>query len=120
MKVPPTSPVWVVGLHQHLLYIQEVNDLEDLGLDNSDGNGVISVLSDALSWQPPRPYPGGVQVEKQDWLDHNRSRALAKDMCTSLGLTEFTTVFVDHKTRCYGSVMKHQDGWSIVWVPLLV
>lgn len=114
MKVPPTSPVWVVGLHQHLLYIQEVNDLEDLGLDNSDGNGVISVLSDALSWKPPRPYPGGVQVEKQDWLDHNRSRALAKDMCTSLGLTEFTTVFVDHKTRCYGSVMKHQDGWSIV------
>lgn len=72
MTVPPTSPVWVVGLHQHLLYMQEVNELENLGLDNSEGNGVISVLSDALNWRTPRAYPGGVQVEKQDWLDHDR------------------------------------------------
>ena len=71
MKVPPTSPLWVVGLHHHLLYMRELHELENLGLDNSDGNGVIPVLSDALCATPPRPYYSGVLVEKLDWLDAN-------------------------------------------------
>ncbi len=37
-------------------------------------------------------------------------------MCRTLGLKAFTTVDVDHATRCYGAVLKHSDGWSIVSV----
>ncbi|CAL1709190.1 unnamed protein product [Somion occarium] len=115
LRVPPTSPLWVVSLHPILLYLQEFSDLEDLGLNSPDGNGVIPVLSDALSWRPARKYLGGVASENQPWLDQNKSRALARDMCESLGLSDFVTVDVDHKVRCYGSVIKHKDNWSIVF-----
>ena len=40
-------------------------------------------------------------------------------MCDSLGLSDFLTVDVDHKTRCYGCVIKHNDHWSIRYVFLL-
>lgn len=45
-----------------------------------------------------------------------RSVALAKDLCTALGLRDFTTVDVDHRTRCYGLVLDHKDNWRIVYV----
>lgn len=37
-------------------------------------------------------------------------------MCRALGLESFKTVDVYHKTRCYGCVITHVDGWSIVCV----
>ena len=37
-------------------------------------------------------------------------------MCRALGLESFHTVDVYHRTRCYGAVLKHIDGWSIVYV----
>lgn len=34
-------------------------------------------------------------------------------MCRTLGLKSFTTVDVAHRTRCYGAVIRHRDGWGI-------
>lgn len=45
-----------------------------------------------------------------------RSRDLEREMCAAIGLKSFRTVDVWHRTRCYGAVIKHNDGWSIVSV----
>lgn len=37
-------------------------------------------------------------------------------MCRALGLEDFLAVDVYHRTRCYGAVLRHTDGWSIVYV----
>lgn len=50
------------------------------------------------------------------WVLSYRSQQAAKNMCRALGLESFTTVDVSHGTRCYGVVVKHSDGWSIVYV----
>ena len=47
-----------------------------------------------------------------------RSQAEAAQMCHSLGLQSFTTVDMNHGTRCYGAVLRHGDGWSIAYVAL--
>lgn len=49
------------------------------------------------------------------------SRALSSilahhDMCASLGLVSFRSVNVTHRTSCHGAIIKHADGWSIVYV----
>jgi ribonuclease Z len=46
----------------------------------------------------------------------NRSRLLVNCLCRKLGLQSFTTVNVTHSTKCHGVIMKHSDGWSIVFV----
>jgi hypothetical protein len=48
------------------------------------------------------------------------SQRSSEDLCRSLGLERITTVDVFHRTRCYGLVLKHKDGWSIVFVVLFV
>ena len=37
-------------------------------------------------------------------------------MCRALGLESFETVDVMHRTRCFGAVLKHADGWSLVYI----
>ena len=45
-----------------------------------------------------------------------RSQILTRQMCLALGLENFQTVDVDHRTRCYGAIIDHQDDWRIVLV----
>ena len=69
MNPPPTEPLYVVGLRQHLMYLLERQELEDQGL--ADPNGVIMVLSDALNWRFARPY-GKNQVEDEPFMNADR------------------------------------------------
>jgi hypothetical protein len=39
-------------------------------------------------------------------------------MCLTLGLERFITVDVEHRTKCFGAVIKHVEGWSVVSVSL--
>ncbi len=48
--------------------------------------------------------------------EENRSYEHAKAMCRALGLSSFTTVDVAHRIRCYGVVIRHNDGWGITSV----
>ena len=40
-------------------------------------------------------------------------------MCNALGLKSFTTVDVAHRVRCYGVVIRHQEGWGIAYATCL-
>jgi ribonuclease Z len=48
-----------------------------------------------------------------------RSLSNAANMCRALGLESLRTVDVYHRTRCYGAILKHTDGWSIVYVSFI-
>ncbi|OJT01745.1 Zinc phosphodiesterase ELAC protein 2 [Trametes pubescens] len=61
MRPPPSEPLYVVGHRQHLMYLTERQELEDLGL--ADPNGVVMVLSDSLNWRPARQY---ARIQPQD------------------------------------------------------
>ncbi|PFH48651.1 hypothetical protein AMATHDRAFT_64951 [Amanita thiersii Skay4041] len=125
---PPEHPLFLVSIRGVHLYLREMSDLEDLGIDmdlplldrnhEQVGNGVATVISDAMHFTRPQEYQasglwqvGGVEP----WLDITRSKYLAKQMCRQLGLYSFSTVDMHHGTKCLGLVMKHKDQWSLVF-----
>ncbi|KAL7284142.1 hypothetical protein ACG7TL_001423 [Trametes sanguinea] len=113
MNPPPSEPLYVVGLRQHLLYLIERQELEDAGL--GDPNGVVLILSDALNWRkPPKPY-GRAALMDEPFMNLEMARQNARAMCRTLGLQSFTAVDVAHRVRCYGCVIRHEDGWSVAF-----
>ncbi|KAH9941310.1 uncharacterized protein BXZ73DRAFT_42209 [Epithele typhae] len=112
MDPPPSGPLYVVGLRQHFLYLLEQAELEDLGL--SGPNGVVLVLADALTPATPTPVMWFVSPDLAHFLISS-ARQRADEMANVLGLDRFQTVFVKHRTRCYGLVMHHKSGWSVCY-----
>src|ERR1700761_3541216 len=45
-----------------------------------------------------------------------RSVAAGMRLCVALGLRSFHTIDVFHQVKCYGLAIRHEDGWSIVYV----
>jgi ribonuclease Z len=41
-------------------------------------------------------------------------------LCGELGFSKLNTVDVLHRTRAFGLIVTHQDGWRLVWVVALV
>ncbi|KAF9038581.1 hypothetical protein BJ165DRAFT_1352473 [Panaeolus papilionaceus] len=116
LNPPPAHPLYVVSIRGVHLYLKELSDVQDIGLNDPSGNGVISIISDALHYQKSGAYmtTGIWQVGgTEEWLDYGLSIKNAADMCRSLGLRSFDTVNVYHRCKCYGAVLRHQDGWSI-------
>lgn len=71
----PTEPLYLVTHRPILLYLREYSDIEDLGMLDPSGNGVIPVLSDILHWkrtglwQSGGPYP---EVDGcEPWMNAN-------------------------------------------------
>ncbi|KAE9392021.1 hypothetical protein BT96DRAFT_924951 [Gymnopus androsaceus JB14] len=107
----PTHPCYLVTLRPVHLYLRELSDLEDLGLvygdedasfnSNSNKNGVIPILSPALHWKQADSYVSGFWNVggTEEWLD----------------MASFFSVDVRHRTRCYGAVIRSEDGWSVVF-----
>ncbi|KAL0960609.1 hypothetical protein HGRIS_005641 [Hohenbuehelia grisea] len=125
---PPEKPLYLVAIRAAHLYLREISDIEDLGIcdlasQSEDGSPsppgrVVTVMSEALHWKRPDTYPSAGMWQlggNEPWTDINRSKRAAQRMCDDLGLRSFQTVDVFHRTRCYGAVIKHQDGWSIVF-----
>ncbi|KAF9059057.1 hypothetical protein BDP27DRAFT_1407846 [Rhodocollybia butyracea] len=116
LNPPPTHPLYLVTLRSVHVYLRELSDLEDLGLFDDDGAGIVTVLSPALHWKQSNDYVatgmwsvGGTE----EWLDLATSRRHAAKMCESLNLKSLHTVDMRHRTRCYGCVIRSLDGWSI-------
>jgi hypothetical protein len=42
------------------------------------------------------------------------SRKAAQMLCAELGLSRLNTVDVLHRTRAFGLIVTHQDGWRLV------
>ncbi|KAF9487434.1 hypothetical protein BDN71DRAFT_1458518 [Pleurotus eryngii] len=115
---PPTQPLYLVALRAAHVYLREYSDIEDLGLFDSSPSGVVTIMSESLHWKRPERYQttGMWQLGgNESWTDIQRSQDAAQEMCSSLGLKSFRTVDVYHRTRCYGAVIDHSDGWSIVF-----
>ncbi|KAH7911176.1 hypothetical protein BJ138DRAFT_1151318 [Hygrophoropsis aurantiaca] len=106
----PSEPLYLVANHTVFMYLRDYSAIEDLGFGTP--NGVIPVSSDAIHWRsgsfsPSRTYDSEA--------DQRSSQAAAKQLCQSLGLESLTTVDVEHRIKCHGLIVKHKDGWSIVF-----
>ncbi|KAJ7272678.1 hypothetical protein B0H12DRAFT_1043818 [Mycena haematopus] len=118
LNPPPTQPLYLVSIHKLHLYLREFANIEDLGLDDSSGNGVVTVISDALHIKKSGDYlyHGMWRIEgTEPWTDFQRSSAAGMRLCVALGLQSFNTIDVFHQVKCYGVSIRHQDGWSIVF-----
>lgn len=113
----PTEPLYIVTIRGVNMYLRELSDIQDLGLNDPSGNGVVQIQSEALHYRRTDYATGGMwQVGgNEPWVDREASRKHSSDMCRALGLESFKTVDVYHNARCYGCVVTHVDGWSIVF-----
>ncbi|KDR80789.1 hypothetical protein GALMADRAFT_153220 [Galerina marginata CBS 339.88] len=116
---PPTEPLYVVSIRGIHLYLRELNAVQDLGINDPSGNGVIPVLSESLYYRTKGNKYAGEGVWQiggnEPWLDFQTSVDNARNMCNSLGLEAFKTADVYHRCRCYGVTFKHKDGWSVTF-----
>ncbi|KAF7357029.1 hypothetical protein MVEN_01039500 [Mycena venus] len=115
---PATQPLYLVSIHKLHLYLRELAEIEDLGLDDPSGSGVVTVISDALHIKQSGDYVyhGMWRIEgAEPWTDYQRSSAAGMRLCIALGLQSFNTIDVFHQVKCYGVSIRHQDGWSIVF-----
>ncbi|RXW24848.1 hypothetical protein EST38_g1005 [Candolleomyces aberdarensis] len=123
----PAHPLYLVTIRTVHLSLREMQALEYLGIQDispsesmepDSGNGVIPIMSEALHFKRPGVYtysgPWGIGGT-EPWLDVNRSTANAAALCQSLGLDKMSTVDMIHGTKCYGLVLSHHEGWSIVF-----
>ncbi|KAG6896461.1 hypothetical protein C0992_008112 [Termitomyces sp. T32_za158] len=115
---PASTPLFLLSIRSVHLYIREVSEIQDLGLDDPSGNGVIPVITESIHWKNTGVYQtnGHWQVGgSEPWTDINLSLENAATLREALGLESINTVDVRHRTRCYGVVIRHKDGWSIVF-----
>ncbi|KAJ7102976.1 hypothetical protein C8R43DRAFT_230388 [Mycena crocata] len=116
LNPPATQPLYLVSIHKLHLYLRELAEIEDLGLN--DSNGVVTVISDAMHIKRSGEYlnHGMWKIEgAEPWTDYERSAAAGMRLCVALGLQSFSTIDVFHQVKCYGVVFRHQDGWSLVF-----
>ena len=65
LNPPPAEPLYVIGTRSILLYLREYQEIEDLGINNEDGTGVIMIFSDAIT-----SHRGGYnKTFVESWLD---------------------------------------------------
>ncbi|KAF8902361.1 hypothetical protein CPB84DRAFT_1775902 [Gymnopilus junonius] len=105
------EPLYVVSIRVSI-------SVQDLGLNDPSGNGVVSVFSESLHYKAVNQYlrNGLWQIGGDEpWLDFQKSVDNAQRMCNSLGLNSIQTVDMYHKCRCYGVSLRHRDGWSVAF-----
>ncbi|KAF9478239.1 hypothetical protein BDN70DRAFT_58947 [Pholiota conissans] len=115
---PPKEPIYVVSIRNVHLYLREMQDVQDVGVDDPSGNGVVHVLSESLHFHQLGSYvtQGMWQIGgDEDWLEYNKSVENSRKMCDALGLEYFKTADVEHRCRAFGASFKHKDGWSITF-----
>jgi hypothetical protein len=72
---PPTEPLYLVVIRAVQLYLRELSDIQDLGLDDPSGNGVIIIMSEALHWKQTGAYQtsGMWQIGGDEpWTDYQQ------------------------------------------------
>ncbi|KAJ6581025.1 hypothetical protein B0H19DRAFT_1060707 [Mycena capillaripes] len=106
---PPAGPLYLVADYKIQLYLREVSDIENLGIDDPSGNGVVSIISEMI-YVAPRNF-----AERGDWAEPVRSWRARQDLCQVLGLLTFETIWGEDRNKSSGVVFRHTDGWSIVY-----
>ncbi|KAH7882444.1 hypothetical protein F5I97DRAFT_1961874 [Phlebopus sp. FC_14] len=108
---PEKSPLYVVAGRNVPVYLREYSALEDLGFEKDSKSPVIPISVEALHYQ----FNGSSSMNLLDGATQEHSIIAASDLCNTLGLQSLRTVDVIHQTPCYGVVISHTDGWSIVY-----
>ncbi|GJJ16137.1 hypothetical protein Clacol_010417 [Clathrus columnatus] len=85
-----------------VMYLREYSDLEDLGLDDSL-SGVKIIPAESIQEKLYHNYDS-VEVQRD-----------LQDLEVKLDLAYIRSVNVPHRGRCFGLVIKHKEGWSIVY-----
>ncbi|KAF8579988.1 Metallo-hydrolase/oxidoreductase [Ramaria rubella] len=110
LEPPCFTPIYLIANQATLMYLQEYNDLENLGL-NDPVNGVQIIYAEhACGSKFHKP-----QTSVNERIEVRSSHTAIRDLKSILGLASITTVEVWHRGRCYGLVIKHIDDWSIVY-----
>ncbi|KAG1792699.1 uncharacterized protein HD556DRAFT_1293433 [Suillus plorans] len=107
---PPEEPLYLISNRMVFLYLRDYNALEELGFSEDARARVVPILSDEIHWR--NKGRGGWNYGDQD---QKGSRLAAGALCKTLGLQKINTVDVEHRARCHGLIVKHLDGWSVVF-----
>lgn len=107
---PPEEPLYLISNRMVFLYLRDYNALEELGFSEDARARVVPILSDEIHWR--NKGRGGWNYSDQD---QKGSRLAAGALCKTLGLQRINTVDVEHRARCHGLIIKHLDGWSVVF-----
>ncbi|KAG8859531.1 hypothetical protein FRB96_004415 [Tulasnella sp. 330] len=95
---PPPEPVYIVAPISAMIYLQEYDDLVDLGI--RDRSAVRLIDARRFRMGDPENENAGVDEASLE---------------STLGLDSITTVRVLHRVQAFGIVLRHQDGWSVVY-----
>lgn len=107
---PPEEPLYLISNRMVFLYLRDYNALEELGFSEDALARVVPILSDEIHWR--NKGRGGWNYGDQD---QKGSKLAAGALCKALGLQKINTVDVEHRARCHGLIVKHLDGWSVVF-----
>ncbi|KAG2355809.1 hypothetical protein BDR07DRAFT_1425171 [Suillus spraguei] len=107
---PPEESLYLVSNRMVFLYLRDHNALEELGFSEDARARVVPILSDEIHWR--KKGRGSWNYGDQD---QKESRLAAGALCKTLGLQKINTVDVEHRVRCHGLIVKHLDGWSVVF-----
>jgi ribonuclease Z len=107
---PPEEPLYLISNRMVFLYLRDYNALEELGFSEDAQARVVPILSDEIHWR--NKGRGGRNYGDQD---QKESKLAAEALCKTLGLQKIHTVDVEHRARCHGLIVKHLDGWSVVF-----
>ncbi|KAG8949139.1 hypothetical protein FRC00_008236 [Tulasnella sp. 408] len=88
-----SEPLYLVANRLTLHYLSELNDVVDFGFND-------------------RRHISIVDAEDIYYKKSSGGPAMLK---ATLGLESIQAVDVEHRTQCYGLVLRHKDGWSIVY-----
>ncbi|KIM28972.1 hypothetical protein M408DRAFT_329016 [Serendipita vermifera MAFF 305830] len=99
LSPPPTEPVYLVCTRGTWSYLKEYNELEDLGLD--EPSGVRAIFCESLEH---RQSPPNAQTMNN-----------VKELCASLQLESVKTAEVVHRTKAFGLILRHSNGWSLTY-----
>ncbi|KDQ10344.1 hypothetical protein BOTBODRAFT_115899 [Botryobasidium botryosum FD-172 SS1] len=113
---PPSEPLYLIANWQTVQYLNEFSDLQDIGLKNDFNTGVRVIGAEGLQSAPPSEFTSKLKPDaKEEDLNRER-RNWEATLKARLRLESVATVDVIHRARaCYGVVIKHRDGWSVVY-----
>ena len=73
LNPPPEHPLYLVSIRGIHLYLRELSDVQNLGLNDPSGNGIIPVLSESMHYRKSGAYltTGTWQIGGDEaWLDY--------------------------------------------------
>lgn len=73
LNPPPVHPLYLVSIRGIHLYLRELSDVQNLGLNDPSGNGIIPVLSESMHYRKSGAYltTGTWQIGGDEaWLDY--------------------------------------------------